>query len=169
MDKPDWTKAQPGVIDAILREGNSFLGGQLTIATSADQRAAVLGGIFAASAAAIVGGLLAAASVLGTNLIWGGGVAAAFLLAGSALCLITGLPADFFLPGNQPENWYEDIDKGTVLDRANCDVAEDIQMRISANDKVLRRNARLFMGGALLGIVAPIAGAIAGLIASQFH
>lgn len=46
----DWSKAKPGVLERIVQEGEQFLGGQLELATSADQRAAVLAGMFTAAA-----------------------------------------------------------------------------------------------------------------------
>src|SRR5262245_10740085 len=55
----DWSKCKDGVMEQVLRSGDTFLDAQLKLATSADQRASVMASVFAASGAAIAGGTMA--------------------------------------------------------------------------------------------------------------
>lgn len=156
---PDWTKANKKLVEAIVREGETYLQGQLTVATSADQRASVLGGIFAAAGTAIFGALIAGSTgTLSLSIVVAGIVTGGVFLVSAGLCLSTALPVDFYLPGNEPANWYSDVDAETPLSSALGDVAEDTQSRIVNNNKVLKRNAWLFRTGAILGIAAPLLG-----------
>jgi hypothetical protein len=54
----DWSTAKDGIVDEVLRDSETFLAGTVTIASSADQRAAVVAGTFATAGAAIVAGVI---------------------------------------------------------------------------------------------------------------
>ena len=54
----DWSKAKDGIVTEILKDSETYLTGTVTIATSADQRAAVVAGTFATAGAAIVAGVI---------------------------------------------------------------------------------------------------------------
>jgi hypothetical protein len=54
----NWSTAKDGVVAEVLRDSEIFLSGTVTIATSADQRAAVVAGTFATAGAAIVAGII---------------------------------------------------------------------------------------------------------------
>ena len=49
----DWSAAKEGIVAEVLRDSETFLTGTVTLATSADQRAAVVAGTFATAGAAI--------------------------------------------------------------------------------------------------------------------
>ena len=156
----NWKSANPDLVKEVLREGEVYLQGQLTLATSADQRAAVLGGIYTAAAAAIIAGLIAALATgqISAAISVGGILSAGLFLIAAGLCISTVLPADFYLPGNHPESWYEDIDANRDLLESLGEEAEHYQGSINKNRTFLKRNAGRFRWGAISGLAAPIVG-----------
>lgn len=166
----DWSKSDPETVREIVREGEAYLHGQLTLATSADQRASVMAGIFTAAGAAIVAGLITLASSKGASSfvpIFAGGIVAAILfLVGAGLCIYAALPVGFNLPGSQPLSWQEDVEKGRKLFRSLREQAENYQDKIVKNRKVLKANAKRFKWGAISGIAAPFLGFLVWLATS---
>lgn len=162
MTKPNWKNAKPDLVKQIVQEGETYLQGQLTLATSADQRAAVLGGIFAASGTALIAALLATVSAgnVSAPLLAGGAVSAIMFVAAAGQCLRTVLPVGFYLPGNEPKNWYSDVENGVDIDDALAAEAENYQEKIVDNRDVLKRNGARFRIGAYVGITAPLMGAV---------
>ncbi len=169
----DWKAADKEMTTRIVEEGQTYLDGQLRLATSADGRAAALAGVFTAAAAALMAGLIALtiASKLEFAdkypIYLGGGVAALLFLVAAAHCIAAILPIGFWLPGNEPSSWYGDIESKKAMAEALGEEAEHIQSKIDENRTVLNRNARLFKRAAILGICAPTAGAILWLISSS--
>lgn len=149
-------------------EGERYLSGQLTLATSADQRAAVLGGIFTAAGTAILAGLLAAYSPATTSnaILFSGIVVAGLFLLGAGLCISTALPVGFFLPGNEPAEWRADIESDRALIDALQEEADNYQLKIEDNRAVLKRNAERFKSGAIAGIAAPVTGLTVWILVS---
>jgi hypothetical protein len=159
----DWKNADKDMSTRIVNEGQTYLDGQLRLATSSDGRAAALAGVFTAAAAALMAGLIAlTVSQVGLAskypIYLGGGVAALFFLIAAAHCIAAILPVGFYLPGNEPLSWYEDVESKKDMAEALGEEAEHIQSKIEDNRKVLTRNARLFKRAALIGISAPTAG-----------
>jgi hypothetical protein len=154
----------------VVRGGEVYLDGMLRIATSADQRASGLSGMFAAAATALLAAVVALANpawnVSGrVALIVGGLAAAAMFLSGAVLCLTTIMPVKFWLPGCEPGNWESDVTAGKKLQDCLGERAGHIQDQIGENLKVIESNARRFKWGATLGIAAPFVGILAwGLI-----
>lgn len=168
----DWSKADPQMAERVVREGESYLSGQLQLATSADQRAAVLAGVFAASGTAVLAGLIAlTASDLRISEVYpiylGGFAAVAMLLGAAALCISAIFPVGFWLPGNEPKSWYRDIESGKKISDALGEEAEHIQEKIAENRNTTKNNAKRFKWGAMLGITAPVLGAAIWVIASS--
>lgn len=169
----DWTTADVKMTTRIVDEGQTYLEGQLKLATSADGRAASLTGVFTAAAAALSAGLIALA-VAGQPapaskypIILGGGIAAILFLTAAAHCMMAILPAGFYLPGNEPSSWYGDIAAKKALAEALGEEAVHIQSKIEENREVLSRNAKLFRRGAILGISAPTVGTLVWLVSSS--
>lgn len=159
---PKWKESDPEIVRQIVLSGEQYITGQVTLATSADQRASVLGGVFTAAGTVAIGGLIAA--VAGGNvslaIVVGALLSAALFLIGAALCISTVLPADFYLPGTRPANWYEDLaDKKELLESFG-EYAENCQEKIDANSNVLSRNAQRFIWGAYMGVIAPLVGLV---------
>ncbi|HEV2561102.1 MAG TPA: hypothetical protein VGT78_03085 [Rhizomicrobium sp.] len=159
MNPPEWKGKSKELILEACRHGEAKLQAQVQIATSADQRATVLAGIYAATATGIIG-------VIASNepfhhfgpFLVGALVTMTAFLVGAFLCILATLPVDFWTPGNNPEEWYRDILAGTAIEVAVGEQASHFNSAIHANNKVLVRNARLFFWGALFGIMAPLIG-----------
>lgn len=168
----DLSKSTPETTREIVREAEIYLQGQLTLATSADQRASVMASVFTAAGAAIVAGLITLfSSKTATDFgpVFAGGVVAATLfLAGAGLCVWATLPVAFDLPGNQPEAWEEDVKAGKPLDDSLAEQAEHYQGKIEDNRKALKRNAGRFRWGAIFGIAAPFIGFLIWLFATFY-
>jgi hypothetical protein len=168
----DFSKIDPDFRREIVRGGESYLDGQVKIATSADARASSLAGMYTAAATALTAGVViaifnAAGNQLGPRLplIIGGGAAALFFLAGAICCIRSIQPVGFYLPGCEPINWLEDVDAGRKLDDCLGERAKHIQDNIAYNFDVIEKNAVLFKWGARFGIAAPFLGVLAWVIA----
>lgn len=165
----DWKNADGEMAVRIVNEGQTYLDGQLRLATSADGRAAALAGVFTAAGSALIAGLIAlSVSQIALSskypMFLGGGIAALLFLIAAAHCISAILPTGFYLPGNEPSSWYEDVTSKKPMIEALGEEAEHIQSKIEDNRKVLKRNARLFKRAALIGISAPMAGTALWLI-----
>jgi hypothetical protein len=156
----------------IIRGGEAYLDGMLRIATSADQRASSLAGMFTAAATALLAAVIVLANptwvVTGkAALILGGGAAAIMFLAAAVTCLRTIMPVNFWLPGCEPDNWESDVAAGKKLHDCFGERADHIQTQIAANLVVIEANARNFKWGARLGIAAPFVGLVVWSLATS--
>lgn len=162
---PDWKGKNLDLIKEACRHGESKLAAQVQIATSADQRATVLAGIYVAASTGIIGAIAASQDIRSNMplLVAGAGVATVFLVA-AVFCILATLPVNFWTPGNDPCEWYGDIEKGLDAETAIGQQAAFFDENIQENNVVIERNARRFRWGALLGVGAPVLGcALAGL------
>ena len=169
----EWDKAKPDVIQQIVREGELYLDGQLKLAISADQRAAILAGVFTAAATGALAVLIGVAVTKDVAIVHrypvyiGGGMTALMFLLAAALCVWAVMPVGFWLPGNPPEEWRKDVDEGKDLNSALSEEAEHMIGKIKENRDTLKANAWRFKWGALIGIAAPFVGAILWLTISS--
>src|SRR5262249_48058342 len=115
------------IIKEIVREAEAYLDGQVTLATSADQRASVMASVFAAAGTAIAAALMTVAAQQHDNdytpIFAGGGAAAGMFILGAVFCVMATMPSDFHLPGSQPTNWKHDLAKNTPLSQALAEQA----------------------------------------------
>jgi hypothetical protein len=161
----DWSSAKEGVVEEALRTSEMYLAGTVTIAASADQRAAVVAGTFATAGAAIVAGLMAFSAAVSSDnhyatAVYAGGAVAAFLfLLGAFLCIRAAMPVGFNLAGTQPGGWEEDVRGGRELRACQHDLLNFREDLIRENLSIIKRNATLFASGAYCGIAAPFVGA----------
>ena len=166
----NYSRADSDTIKEIVREAEAYIDGQVTLATSADQRASVMASVFAAAGTAIAAALMTVAAqqhdVSYAPILAGGGFAAALFIIGAAFCVAATMPVDFSLPGSQPKNWKRDLENGTPLVQSLAEQAANFQCKIDDNSKVLKRNARLFMMGAISGILAPFMGLVIWILIS---
>lgn len=159
MNAPDWKGKSKDLILEACRHGEAKLQAQVQIATSADQRATILAGIYVAAATGIIGALATDGSMDDSHALMAGAAVTAFMfLVGAFLCIWATLPTDFWTPGNDPSEWYGDIERGISVEEAVGQQTEHFDRAIGENNKVLIRNAKLFLVGALCGICAPLAG-----------
>jgi hypothetical protein len=160
----EWSAAKEGIVAEILRDSETFLAGTVTIATSADQRAAVVAGTFATAGAAIVAGVIGFAAAASAENLYalavylGGLSAAALFIAGSVFCISAAMPVGFRLPGTKPSNWEEDIAQGHSLLECQHDLLAIRETAIKENLETIERNAKRYRIGAVLGIAAPVVG-----------
>jgi hypothetical protein len=157
----DFKQVDLDVAQEIVRGGEAYLDGQIRLATSADSRAAGLGGMFTAAATALIAGVitLSIRTFPGRfEFMAAGSVTALFFLTGAILCIRSIMPVGFCLSGCEPEKWFEDVRDGRKLKDCLGDRAMHIQEQIVENAGVLASNARLFKYGARMGIAAPFAG-----------
>jgi hypothetical protein len=159
----DFTKIDDVFSKEIVRGGEAYLDGQLRVATSADQRASGLAGMFTAAATALLAAVVALAnpawSIPGRlPLILGAASAAVFFLIGALMCLRVIMPVKFWLPGCEPGNWESDVVAGKTLHACLGERSMHIQEQIAENHTVIEANARIFKWGARCGIAAPFIG-----------
>jgi hypothetical protein len=162
----DWLKAKEGIVERVLQDSETFLNGTVTIAASADQRAAVIAGTFATAAAAIVAGVIGFSAAAGADNVYAlpiyvGGLSAALLFViGAVFCISAAMLVEFHLPGTRPSGWEDDVAKGKNLSECQCDLIAIRENAITQNLKVLSANARNYKIGAACGIAAPVVGAV---------
>jgi hypothetical protein len=171
----NWSAAKEGIVEEALRTSETYLAGTVTVAASADQRAAVVAGTFATAGAAIVAGVIGFSATVSTNneyavSVYLGGLLAAFMfLLGAFLCIRAAMPVGFNLPGTQPSGWETDVTGGRALKECQYDLLNFRENLIVENLAVIRNNARLFMIGAYCGIAAPFIGALAWIISFKWQ
>lgn len=169
----DWSTANKEILERVVEEGESYLRGQLTLATSADQRAAALAAVFTAAATALIAGILALTTTSPPHLrdhfpiYIGGGIASLCFLIAAGFCIAAVFPTNFFLPGNQPENWHGDIEAKKAIEVSLAEETQHIQGKIEFNRACIARNATRFKRGAILGIAAPLAGLLFWAVTSS--
>jgi hypothetical protein len=158
----DFSTIKDDFATEINRSAEAYLAGQLQIATSADQRASVMASVFAAAGAALFAGTMTiAASIdIPSSVKLGGFLAGLCFLIGAAFCVTATMPVLFWLPGAEPNSWKEDVEKGRELKACLGEQAKFFQKHIEKNDEIIKRNARWFKLGAMIGIAAPIIGLI---------
>jgi hypothetical protein len=167
----DFSKIDEDFGKEIVAGGEAYLDGMLRVATSADQRASSLAGMFVAAATALLAAVVALANpawnVPGRfPLIAGAAAAAVLFLLGALLCLRAIMPVNFWLPGCEPGNWEDDIKAGKKLQDCLGERAAHIQKHIASNLDVVESNARKFRRGAISGIAAPFVGVLVWIAVS---
>jgi hypothetical protein len=169
VENMDFTKIDETFSREIVRGGETYLDGMLRVATSADQRASGLAGMFTAAATALIAAVVVLANPT-WNVTWklplmlGGGAAALMFLTGAVTCLRTIMPVKFWLPGCEPHNWDSDVVVGKKLHDCLGERATHIQEQIADNLVVIETNARRFKRGARFGIAAPCVGFVVWLL-----
>ena len=167
----DFSKIDDDFGREIIRGGEVYLDGMLRVATSADQRASGLAGVFTAAATALLAAVVTLANLAPIMpgklpLMLGGGAASLMFLIGAVTCLRTIMPVRFWLPGCEPHNWQSDVATGKKLHDCLGERATHIQEAIADNVKVVEMNARRFKWGARFGIAAPFVGLLVWGLAS---
>jgi len=165
---PDWKHADEDLVREAVNDGEAKLKAQLQIATSADQRASVLSGIYIAAATGIIGAVVTRSTPSAIPLISGALLTAVSFMVGALLCILTMLPSYFWTAGNSPAQWYKDIANKTPLKEALGEQAENLAEKLSENNVAIERNAKRFLYGALIGAFAPIIGLFGAGLTSLF-
>ncbi len=133
-------------------------------ATSGDQRAVAIGGVYISAATAIVGGLIAWAAQKGEvpqQALMPGMVAAFMFYLGGAMCLWLAFPTPTYVAGSPPEFWRHLLKHGYAYEECLQEQLEEYERKITANKADKELSANLFRTAAVIGLLAPLA---AGLI-----
>jgi hypothetical protein len=154
----DFSKIDDDFAKEIIRAAEANLSGQVTVATSADQRASVMASVFAAAGAALIVGMAAIAKDYPAGVVAGGFISGGLFLVAAALCVKATMPVLFWLGGAEPHDWDEDCVAGRKLKDSLSQQADHLQERITYNAGVIGRNARWFFWGAGIGVAAPFFG-----------
>src|SRR5262249_18996017 len=87
----DFSKATPDTLREVIREAESYLEGQVSFATSADQRVSVMASVFATAGTVIASALMtvAATEQIGdlVPVFVGGGIAAVLFVIAASCCV----------------------------------------------------------------------------------
>lgn len=154
--------SEAAILKRVVLEAESYLDAQLKVALAADQRALVFAGFLAAATVALIG--------YGASSIFNGGAGAAIghvamgvgsvMLIAVFLAVLAARPVEFWLVGNSPKVWEEDIKCGRAL--ADCwqEIATDLERRINCNMRTIRTNGRLLGASIWIAFCALIFGAI---------
>ena len=162
---PDWSTKKIELIQEASRHAEAKMVAQVQFAVSADARASILAGIYVAAATGCVAALAASTTLQGRPAAIGAAIGAvAAFISGAYLCVWATLPCDFHLPGNEPANWYGEIEKDAPIAKAAGEQLALFDSDIRENNCTLATNAKKFQWGALIGISAPFAGLAGALI-----
>jgi hypothetical protein len=163
----------------VVESAATYIDGQLRLATAADQRASSLAGVFTAAGTALIAGVIAFSTIpaaappqhmIHVYPVMAAGIAcaAAFLVAG-ILCIASALPVDMYLPGSQPNSWKTYIKLARPYEECLKEESGIQQEKIDENRVIIKRNAKLFSAGALVGISGPFIGLLVWLITSSVY
>jgi hypothetical protein len=165
----DWKGKNLQLIQETSHHAEAKLVAQVQLAISADARASILAGIFAAAGSGCVVVLVTSAALQSNRVAIAATIGAATSFAiGAALCVWAAWPCDFRTPGNDPNKWYEDIDAGSPLEKAAGDQLQLFDSDIRENNDTLKKNAKRLQGGIVVGTITPLVGLLAALAAMYF-
>ena len=154
----DFSKIDDEFAKEIIRAAETNLSGQVIVATSADQRAAVMASVFAAAGAALIVGMAALTRDFSAGVVAGGFVAGVLFLIGAALCVKATMPVKFWLGGAEPHDWADDCKVGRNFVECLSQQADHLQQRITENQEIIESNSKWFFWGASIGVAAPFVG-----------
>ncbi len=87
---------------------------------------------------------------------------AASLVLGAVLCMAAVWPSDINLPGRKPDFWI--WANGVSAEEAYFAYLKNLEVKERQNSKLNARLSKLMLGAKLLGVAAPIVGAIVGAV-----
>lgn len=171
-DKPGpWLPGTEEMAARVVGQGEKYLTGQIAVALAADQRAAVLSGIYMATASAVAAGVVAifaadkVEALTKTSIVWGGIGVAACLFIAAYRCIKSCSPSDFYPCGNTPDAYIEEMRPGgrpliTILQEE----AQHLLDCSRANERVMKRNAERFNIAVRWAFCSPIAGIVGAIL-----
>ncbi|WP_026986528.1 hypothetical protein [Fodinicurvata fenggangensis] len=153
---PDLQDVSEEVVKEALREGELHLQAQLQTALAADQRALVIFSVYTTAAMILFGttaGLFQAGGLpLGVGIFLVGAGVALGLAAVYAWRAFR--PGHFTLPGNAPEQWYQDFRDAVTLVEARADQLAWLQRAMDRNETDMSRRAESVKASASLAFRA---------------
>jgi hypothetical protein len=151
----DWLSVDEAVCREILAQGEKRLASQLSIALASDTRALTSAGIFFGVAVALCGFAL---NDIVNNKIAPLSVSA--LTAGALLFVSVWLlayaarPVDFYVPGNEPKNWFLALELS--LKELIGSETKHYDDMIAENENILRNNEIAVRNAFKIALAAPI-------------
>jgi hypothetical protein len=159
----DWSGVKPEVIDFVLEQAEKHLQAQFSTATAADGRAVTAASILAGLAGLAVASVATAPQVAPEG-AWSILAGAATVFCGAAFCFMAARPVDFYVPGNQPEQWATCLlDPLSESKGAEIDNYQDM---INDNAASLERASGHLLDGLRLALSAPVVGSVVYLVTS---
>ncbi|MBZ9816939.1 hypothetical protein [Mesorhizobium sp. CA7] len=150
-------KANEDTLKEILREAESRLDAQLTMALAADMRAITFLGFMLAAVAVIVAGTLAIFKADQIDVPLGAiGLFAAFGMSVSSFYAFEAAkPIDFDPVGNYPSGWASDAESGKPIHTALAEVCAHYDGMLKSNQSAMQKssNALLWSSRVALGTV----------------
>jgi len=154
---PDETEVE--VVREVVRLSEKHLDAQLAIIGALAQRAGALAGMFGAGSLAMLAVELSLLNLLkGELTIWAyciALIAPAVMFSGCAYCGLAAGTSLFNLPGTMPRGWVGNSTAADVKDALLGEVT-NYQGYIDENNKIIKRHARSFRRGLVLGLSSPI-------------
>lgn len=148
MSKGQYVGADEAKLDEIIRQAESRLQAQLSLAVAADQRAMSFASILVTGAAALIA--WAITHDLADGKIWPILVLIIGVMVAAGCALWSANPVSWNSPGNSPESWIEDIAEGRDdLKSAKAAMANHYSEMIGENTERMSRNAD-WLGRAML-------------------
>ena len=162
-EKPIWLSANPEVIDFVLLQAEKHLQAQFDTATASDGRAVTAASVLVGLAGLAVAGVATAPQIPPEG-AWSILATAATMFCGAAFCFLAARPVDFYVPGNQPDQWASCA--LAPLSESKAKEIENYQEMIDDNASSLELGSKNLMQGLQLALAAPIVGAAVFAITS---
>lgn len=163
LEEFSWSDASPDVIDFVLNQAEKHLQAQFSTATAADSRAVTAASILVGLAGVAVAGVASSAQIT-PEAGWAIMAGATAMFCGSALCFMAARPVDFYVPGNQPEQWRACSLESLVVSKGK--EIENYQSMIDDNATSLECASAFLVHGLKLALAAPIIGAAVFVLTS---
>ena len=151
----DWSDAKPEVVDFVLSQAEKHLQAQFETATAADGRAVTAASILAGLAGLGIASLATSTDVT-PEAAWSILAGSVTMLAGASFCFLAARPVNFFVPGNQPEQWASCMHD--ALNESKGVEIENYQAMINDNADVLERASNHLIDGLKLALISPVVG-----------
>lgn len=148
-----YESASPVMLAEIIREAESLLDEQRTVAVAADQRAVTFAGLLVAAIGAMVG---AVASL-------GGHAPKAIVLVATTISVAAGLalwsarPTEWKFRGNAPSQWTPDIIGEREMHASMAEMAMHYDAASALNDRAISSAARAMRASMLLTALSVVA------------
>jgi hypothetical protein len=170
LSPSQFSDADSETLAEILRQAESQLAAQLSIAIAQDQRATSFISLIAASVAVLLGG--AASLLLAKNLLIVAWIAAATgigLLVSMLFATMAVQPVKFWMTGSAPNQWLADIGEKKTLAQSLAEQAALYDEKIEANHSKLDRHGALMHKALWTAWVSLALGGGAAFIAMAVH
>lgn len=159
----DWTGVNIDTAREILALGQKHLEAQLQTALAADARATAMSSLYLTLALAVIaGGLAYWQTANSLEALFSSIAATAILIIAAAQASWAARPIDFYLPGTDPETWFEDRRDNLV--ELLGGQAEIDNRDIRRNSRRMAESGRAIKRAFYLSLSAPVAGGLVWLI-----